>query len=244
MKNIPKIDLHIHSNFSDGNNSIQEIVDLSVNRGLKFISFTDHLTDSWKSNIIPTLNSYEKIINYLDQISICQQYLNDGNIDLTLLKGVEIDISSSQRYILKLVNPSNFNIILFEYLESPEGIAFIKNLIDYWMKNVSNKNESNLFGLAHFDPALFIHGNLDILIKFLRKYNICFEFNSSYPQCYSRINEIFFKKIKELKIPISIGSDSHHLSNIGNTEEPLEMIQFYNLEDNLLNLIEIIENLK
>jgi len=243
MKDLPKIDLHIHSDFSDGNNSIPNIVDKSI-KLLKMICITDHLTNSWKSNIIPTLNSIEKIESYLDQISACQEYLYDKEIDLMLLKGVEIDISSSQRYILKLVNPLNFDIILFEYLENPEGIAFINNLIEYWIKLVDNKNKLCVFGLAHFDPSFFIHGNLEILIKFLCKYNIFFEFNSSYSHCYSRINKLFFEKLITTKIPVSIGSDSHHVSTIGNVEEPLEMVQFYNLEDNLLNLIEILKHPK
>ncbi|MFX1357265.1 MAG: PHP domain-containing protein [Promethearchaeota archaeon] len=243
MKDLPKIDLHIHSNFSDGNNSIPNIVEKSI-KLLKIICITDHLTNSWKSNIIPSLNSNEKIENYLDQISVCQKYLYDKDIDLMLLRGVEIDISSSQRYILKLVNPLNFDIILFEYLESPEGIAFINNLLEYWMRRINNEDKPCVFGLAHFDPSFFIHGNLDILIKFLCKYNVFFEFNSSYSHCYSSVNKIFFEKLITAKIPVSIGSDSHHVSTIGNVEEPLEMVQFYNLEDNLRNLITILKHSK
>ena len=74
----PKINLHCHSNYSDGKNSIDEIVAKAVKIGLDFLAITDHFTDSWKSGIIPTLNSIEKIENYLEEISICQNYLRES----------------------------------------------------------------------------------------------------------------------------------------------------------------------
>jgi histidinol phosphatase-like PHP family hydrolase len=40
------IDLHIHSNFSDGKLTIPEIVDLYVTRGFGAIAITDHVTES------------------------------------------------------------------------------------------------------------------------------------------------------------------------------------------------------
>jgi histidinol phosphatase-like PHP family hydrolase len=241
MKDSIKINLHIHSNFSDGHNSIEQIVEKSNKLGLKLICLTDHFTNSWKSNIIPTLDSYEKINDYFEQIALCQEYISNKGIDLVLLKGIEIDIQSSQKYIMKYINPLDFDIILFEYLENPEGIAFIRNLLDYWEKKVKNLTDLSTFGLAHFDPSFFLYGNLDILIKFLSKYKIFFEFNSSYPHCYSNRNRIFFDKLKNSKIPVAIGTDSHDLSNLGNIEEPLEMIYYHKLEDNLQILIKILE---
>ncbi|MFX0058062.1 MAG: PHP domain-containing protein [Candidatus Hodarchaeota archaeon] len=241
MKDLPKINLHIHSNFSDGINSIPQIVKKSTKLGLKYISITDHFTNSWKSNIIPNLDTIDKLEDYFKQISLCQEFLNYKKIDLTILKGVEIDIQSSQSHILKYINPMKFDIILFEYLENPEGIAFIKILLDNWIKSRKVNNNFSVFGLAHFDPSYFIYGNLNMLIKFLNKYEIFFEFNSSYSHCYSRKNELFFQELKNSKINVSIGTDSHHLMDLGKLEEPLEMVFYYNLEDNLQNLIHKLE---
>ena len=71
----PKINLHIHSNFSDGNNSIKKIVVKSIKLGLDYIAITDHFSNSWKAGIISTLSSNEKISRYLEEIRDCQEFL-------------------------------------------------------------------------------------------------------------------------------------------------------------------------
>ena len=130
-------------------------------------------------------------------------------------------------------------MILFEYLETVEGIAFVRNIINSW-KNLKIKNFP-ILGLAHFDPSYFIHGSIDILINFLKKFKIYFEFNPRYPRFYSRQYELFFEKIKDNNIPVAIGSDSHSVASIDNLEEPLEMIKYYNLEKNFFLIIDSLE---
>ena len=59
--NLPKINLHCHSNYSDGKNSINEIVAKAVKIGLDYLAITDHITNSWKSGIMPTLTLLKKL---------------------------------------------------------------------------------------------------------------------------------------------------------------------------------------
>ena len=51
-------DLHIHSNYSDGIKSPEEIINLAIEEGIKYISITDH--DSIASQYI-TKNKYDNI---------------------------------------------------------------------------------------------------------------------------------------------------------------------------------------
>ncbi|MFX0036890.1 MAG: PHP domain-containing protein [Candidatus Hermodarchaeota archaeon] len=232
----PKMNLHIHSNYSDGKNTIQQIVKKAIKLELDYIAITDHFTDSWKS-WVSTLNNYETITSYLEEISICQKYLSTYNKNLKLLKGIEIDLSSSEQFISKYIQIDEFNLILFEYLQSYETIAFVKNIINHWKNTKINFTNLPILGLAHFDPSHFILENLDPLMKFLKEYNIYFEFNPSYATFYSPKYERFFKMLKEYEIPVGIGCDSHNLKNLNNVEEPLDMIKYYNLERNFENLI-------
>ena len=229
----PKLNLHCHSIFSDGRNSIREIVMKSIKKGLDYLAITDHFSDSWKSDLIPTLNTTEKIQEYIAQISDYQKYLKKNNKKLKLYKGIEIDLGCSFNFIKQLIRPNDFDLILFEYLETPEGLAYIRSLIEYWKKSNSINNNLPLLGLAHFDPSNFIYQGLDQLILFLKKYNIYYEFNSSYYEYFSRRNELFFKKLKEQNISVAIGSDVHDSSGLDDIEEPFEMIKTYNLEKNL-----------
>jgi histidinol phosphatase-like PHP family hydrolase len=126
-------------------------------------------------------------------------------------------------------------LILFEYLESFEGIAFVKKILNNWKKKANNSFP--LLGLAHFDPSYFIIRGLDTLIEFLAQYDFIVEFNSSYSQFYSPKYEVFYKKLKEHGIKVSIGCDSHHISSLREIESAYKMIEFYNLEDNLKSLL-------
>jgi len=238
---LPKLNLHIHSKFSDGKNSLSQIVSAALDKGLDYICITDHFTNSWKADVIPNLNSLDKILMYLEEIDHFQKYLLDEERQMALFKGIEIDLSSTEKFILNSISPTKFDIILFEYLENIEGIAFIKKILNYWKRNIKNSKTFPLIGLAHFDPSFFIINGMNILIDFLTQNRIFFEFNSSYPQFYSQKFIYFFNQLKEKNILVSIGSDSHHISTLTDIEEPYDRVKFYELEDNLQNLIQILD---
>ncbi|MFW9785860.1 MAG: hypothetical protein ACFFFB_26485, partial [Candidatus Heimdallarchaeota archaeon] len=208
---------------------------------LDCIAITDHFTDSWKE-WVTTLKNIDVITDYLNEISYCQEFLKANNKRLIVLKGVEIDLSSTERFIKRNIQPFRFDIILFEYLQSIEGIAFIKNLINFWKRTSTKVKGLPIFGLAHFDPSYFIHGNLIQLVKFMKEYNIYFEFNPSYPSFYSPQNKMFFKKLRENIVPVGIGCDSHSIINLNNIEDPLGMIIYYDLEDNFQILLNSLRN--
>ena len=235
-----RINLHIHSKYSDGKNKIEDIVKSAINADLEYIAITDHLSNSWKSNIIPTLDSREKIENYLDEIETINSHLREINEKLVVLKGIEIDLSSSHNYISSLIKPNNFNLILFEYLETPEAISFLKNIINNW-KISSNESDFPLLGLAHFDPSFFIFSDMEVLFSFMVHFNIFLEFNSSYPQYYSRKYTQFYQKLKEREIAVAIGCDSHDVSNIGDIEDPFITIENYDLVENFLAFLAVLD---
>ena len=235
----PKLNLHIHSTYSDGRNSIEQIVKSGLKTDLDYICITDHFTNSWKADHIPNLNNIDKIKRYLGELSKFKDYLVNENKNLTLLRGIEIDLGSSEKFIRNNIVPNKFDLILFEYLESFEGIAFVKKILNYWKKNYYV--DFPLISLAHFDPSFFITRGLDVLLEFLKEYDVIIEFNSSYPQFYSPKYEIFYNKLKEVGIKVSIGCDSHHISSLNDIESPYKMIDFYNLEENLKTLIESLE---
>ncbi len=235
----PKLNLHIHSKYSDGRNSIEEIVNSALKKDLDYICITDHFTDSWKADHIPNLNNIDKIKRYLEDLSRCKDFLVNENKKLTLFKGIEIDLSSSEKFIINNIVPNKYDFILFEYLESFEGIAFVKKILNFWKKKYNS--DFPLIGLAHFDPSFFITRGLDVLLEFLKEYDVIVEFNSSYPQFYSPKYDIFFNKLKEKYIKVSIGCDSHHISSLNDIESPQKMIEFYKLGENLEALIASLE---
>ena len=63
-------DLHIHSNYSDGVKSPEEIIDSAIKDNIKYISITDH--DSIAAQYI-TKNNYEGI-NIIPGIELSSEY--------------------------------------------------------------------------------------------------------------------------------------------------------------------------
>ncbi|MHA1196206.1 MAG: PHP domain-containing protein [Promethearchaeota archaeon] len=233
----PKINLHIHSSYSDGKNSIEEIVKKALELDFKYIAITDHFSNTWKAKIIPTLNSVEKINSYVVEIRQIQEELICSKEKLLVLVGIEIDLESSLNSILSRINPNDFDLILFEHFNSHESIPFVSNLLDNWQKRYSKNNLKPLMGLAHCDPSYFLFDNYESLISFLRKRDLFFELNSSYSQYYSLKNLPFFKRLKHEEIMISISSDAHRLSNLSKIDNAFEMVEFYSLTSNLRRLM-------
>jgi hypothetical protein len=98
MKRKHLIDLHIHSNFSDGKLSVAEIVDLYGKKGFSAIAITDHLADSQSLTGLVThkLNlslSESRMEQYLETLS--REALRAKHVyNMLLIPGVEITLNS------------------------------------------------------------------------------------------------------------------------------------------------------
>lgn len=243
MNQIP-INLHIHSTYSDGKNSIEKIVREAKNSNLAFIAITDHFSNSWKANVIPTLNSKQKMDSYLWELHSFQKKLFLDNDKVILLKGIEIDSTSNIDYIYKYANPDSYDIILFEYLDTPGSLSSISNLLRMWKREMQSFSVQPVYGLAHLDPLNFLYDDFKLLLSFLKEFDVCYEFNSGYPQTYARRYERLFELLKKHEIMISIGSDSHELSSIVDIQDPLNMIEYYGLDMNYQKLYNRLLELK
>jgi PHP family Zn ribbon phosphoesterase len=95
------IDLHIHSNFSDGKLSIAEIVDLYGRKGFSAIAITDHLADSQTLTGVVTrklkLSLNEKNMDHYLQELHAQQKRAREKYNMHLIAGVEITMNSWSR---------------------------------------------------------------------------------------------------------------------------------------------------
>jgi len=79
-----KGDLHVHTDWSDGNNSIIEMSLAAKERGYQYLAITDH---SGGRGIAHGLNS-EKLRNQIDEIKSVNEQLDDIHV----FSGIEVDI--------------------------------------------------------------------------------------------------------------------------------------------------------
>lgn len=77
-------DLHVHTNYSDGKNSITEIANHARKRGYKYLAICDHSVSATYANGL----SPEKLLRQSAEIDA----FNESNPDFRVLKGTEVDI--------------------------------------------------------------------------------------------------------------------------------------------------------
>ena len=68
-------DLHVHTNYSDGTHSIEEVIRLAKNRGIKVVAITDH----------DTLYHYDKVKKICENI-VTENKCFETNLSICNLK--------------------------------------------------------------------------------------------------------------------------------------------------------------
>jgi DNA polymerase (family 10) len=79
-------DFHMHTTWSDGQNSIREMIEAARRRGYQYIAITDHT----QSTSIANGNTPEELLKELDEIEAAAREYDD----IRVLKGAEVDILS------------------------------------------------------------------------------------------------------------------------------------------------------
>lgn len=140
-------DLHIHSNYSDGRLSPEEIVNLSIQKDIKCISITDH--DTIDSQYIVKKFSSDKKITLVSGLELSSQY-----------KDIEIHILA---YFID-INNRNLKINLDEIKNSRQERAkqIIENLnkidVNISFDEISSESFGDSIGRVHIAKLLVKKG--------------------------------------------------------------------------------------
>lgn len=188
------VDLHNHTKFSyDGSNTPEEIIENAIRAGVNVIGITDH-----QFTIGNNLSFYYEYIQH------CKIKYADK---IKVLCGLEIGTRPAPPESLPSAT-EQFDYVLFECLDDSRAMDFYEFI--EWRRLFKCKA-----GLAHTD--IFRLGEmygLDI-IKVLRDNDIFWELNISgnYTYYYDFLtNEKKQQIIKDSKIPVSVGSDTHYIA--------------------------------
>lgn len=143
MENLEYIDLHIHTNNSDGTFSTQEIIDMAKTLNLKAISITDHDSingygKSLYQNGIEVINGVELIVscNEANVEVLCYGYNYDdmkkfiAKNCLTRAMDCKIKAKRLANNLKKLDINTNFDLNNYDYLDSNKWVFrdFINHL--------------------------------------------------------------------------------------------------------------------
>ncbi len=212
--NLPRIvesndirgDLHVHSQYSDGSLSIDEIAASAKGLGYKYIAVCDHSQSAKYANGL----SPERLRTQIDEIDKINRHLEG----IKILKGTEVDILRDGRLDFPDEILKDLDIVV-----AAVHSGFKRNVTERMLKAMENPYVTII---AHPSGRL-ISGregydvDLEKVIEGAQKLGIVLELNSYYDRL--DLNEFYLKKAKDRNIMISLGTDTHHAGG-------LEMMRF------------------
>lgn len=197
-------DLHIHSNYSDGFQSIEEIVFAALKKGYRYIAITDHSKGLGvakglsEERVLEQKKEIERVQRQYPEIMILHgievNILQDGSLDLpdTLLKELDVVIASVHS-AFKMEEKEMTNRV----------IKAIKNPYVHIIGHPTGRliGERQPYNI-----------NIDEVIKAASDYGKFLEINS-YPLRMD-LNDINAKKAKEKAVKVVINTDAHSITQL------------------------------
>ena len=191
-------DLHIHSNYSDGETTIDEIVRQASFLKLKTIAITDHF---W-----PSMGSRKGGKNLIEQRRHEIERSRSDYPKLTILDGAEVDIQSNGDLAPVAGGLEQFDLIIGSFHWGTDSTRWVSTLV-----KALQKNKFQILG--HWDGYLSSYREEDgkVAAESLASAGVAVELNGRY-----RIeNTDFFELAKAAGCIFSLGSDSHFENTVG-----------------------------
>lgn len=211
--NIPLVDFHLHTNWTDGAKSVKEMHDQAIRLGLSTILFSEHVrktSEEWfpdfahevrslPQDVCRTLVGVEtKVIDYSGTIDCADSVIQNADIIIASVHRFPDDTTGKIQEFAQ-VDPRN--AVEMEYLLS---CAILSNPV----VDVLGHPFGMCFRRYNVAPP---RDKIVSLIKMAAKENKAFEINSRYhSDPWALVN-----LCQELGAPISLGSDAHDVSGVG-----------------------------
>ncbi|WP_368506068.1 DNA polymerase/3'-5' exonuclease PolX [Alkalihalophilus sp. As8PL] len=197
-------DLHMHTTWSDGAHSIEEMVEAARAKGYEYIAITDH-------------SKYLKVANGLTEERLKAQHkkireLNERYEDFTIFTGIEMDIlpDGTLDYDDSILEEVDFVIASIHSSFSQKQEVIMERL-----KTALSNHHVDL--IAH--PTGRVLGrregydvDVEALIRLAKETNTALELNAN-PNRLDLSAE-WLKKAAEQGVTISINTDAHHIEGL------------------------------
>ena len=194
-------DLHIHSNYSDGASSVEEIVQRAASLKLQTIAITDHF---W-----PSSGSQKGGTNLIEQrrheIVICR----DDYPDLKILDAAEVDIQSNGDIAPVAGGLEQFDLVIGSFHWHIDSARWASALV-----KALRRKDFQILG--HWDGYLSSYREEDgwIAAEALAEAEVAIELSGRY-----LVEHVSFLELaKSFGCIFSFGSDSHQTSTVGDLE--------------------------
>ncbi len=201
-----KGDLHAHSNWSDADNTIEEMALSAQALGLSYIAITDHSQSLKVANGV----SVKDLLKKKKEIDAVNKKLKN----FTVLYGTEVDIDSSGRIDYKDEILKSFDIVVGAihtgFKQSKEQLT--KRIVRACQNkyvNIISHPTGRLWGSRDAYELDF-----EQILKVCHDTNTALEINA-YPDRLD-LNDLNARRAKEKNVKIAINTDSHQINQLTN----------------------------
>ena len=198
-------DLHLHSDWSDGEDPIEVMVQAAVDQGYEYMALTDHSSGLGIANGL----SKERICQQMDLLRLLQD-----RYPITILCGSEVDIRAdgSLDYPDEILERLDVVVASVHSAMGQDSKTMTQRII-----KVMQHPSVTLIGhlstrlLGHRDPVQF---DVEEVLQVARETGTALEINAA-PERLD-LKDTHAYRARELGVPLVINTDSHHRSNIAN----------------------------
>ncbi|SDF70330.1 DNA polymerase (family 10) [Methanolobus vulcani] len=225
-----KGDLHVHSNWSDGANTMEELAEAAIQRGYEYIAITDHSHSTGVANGL----SDKRLLEHIDAID----KLNEKYDEIRILSGTECDIKADGKL--------DYSNDLLERLDIV--VVAVHAGLDQDRKKMT-KRIVFAFENEHVDIMAHPTGrkfgkrppydvDMETVIQAAKDNEKVLEINSS--PWRLDLNDINAKRAKEHGVMLAINTDTHTIDHLDNIEFGINMARRAWIEpDDVLNTMSL-----
>jgi putative hydrolase len=218
-REIPLVDFHIHTSWTDGLNNVRELYDQACRLNLESILFSEHARKSsrdWFPQFAEEVRSLPKK-PCLALVGVEARVADSkGNLDITqeILSYCDLVIGSVHRF-----PGENGDPLSFEEVHPDKALDIEFRLTKALLGNPAIQIIGHPFGMCYAQFGLTPQEDMILhLVQRAAEKNVAFEVNSKYhPDLWSLI-----KICKKTRSLISIGSDAHSTVEVGRVIRELE----------------------
>ena len=226
----PRINLHTHTLYSDGDFTVEEVVRSAYQQGLTHVAITDHFETCKVINPLRRMD-FEAYLRNIMQV----REMFRGKVEV--LAGVEIDTNPERCHLYELPFDllNRLDLVLFEFVEDPAqgGIPLTE------MRSLV-RDLHVPFGFCHWDMArIYPKREPDWLADRLKDVGAFVEVPTSHH--YVRDGRFLYEhgerfyRAFDNKVKVSIGTDMHHsLGEVGNIGRGMSFLKSIGLCRQLL----------
>ena len=226
------LNLHNHTNYSDGRHSPRDIVEAAIKAGLTAVGISDHYRTTRVRSLQP--GNFDEYIEHVRRLAL---HYKDK---IRVLAGVEIDASPERTEDLAYLPAGQLNkldFILFENVQDEEAGG-----MGLWELFDMRHELQPPVGLAHNDIVRnFAEIDHGVLIPVLETNKLFLELcpsprHSKLQRPQYRHSADFFAKLKGTKVQLAFGTDTHeNLDDVGNIDDAYAFVRENGLEKNLID---------